>query len=137
MILKVILAAIYIYAGGAKIFNIYLFKTTILAYYSFLPELVALSIAIVFPWVEILIGLALILNWKTKFSSMLLFLLSLFFLVQTILNYNNLMPYGCGCFGFGGPEKITLFNIFRDFSIMLLAGLVYLKEWKCSKSNQD
>ena len=127
---KLLLAGIYLFAGASKILNLYLFKATILAYYSFLPELLALFIAIVFPWVEILAGLSLVLNWKTKYSSGFLFLLSLFFFAQVILNYSNILPYGCGCFGFGGPEKISLYHVFRDFSIMFLAGFVCLSEWK-------
>ncbi|MDP4158329.1 MAG: hypothetical protein Q8911_01010, partial [Bacillota bacterium] len=77
------MAGIYIFAGGSKLLNLYLFKVTILAYYPFLPELLALLIAILFPWLEIFAGLSLILNWKTKFSGLSLFMLSLFFLVQT------------------------------------------------------
>jgi len=130
LILKLLLAGIYLFAGGSKIFNLYLYKATILAYYSFLPESLALLIAIVFPWVEILAGLSLALNWKTKYSSGFLFLLSLFFFIQIILNYSNILPYGCGCFGFGGPEKISLYHILRDFLIALLAGLVSLYQSK-------
>lgn len=130
MIIKLLLAGIYLFAGGSKITNLYLFKATILAYYPSLPESLAVLIAIVFPWVEILAGLTLVLNWKTKYSSGFLFLLSLFFVVQMILNYSNILPYGCGCFGFSGPEKISLYYVFRDFSIMFLAGWVCLSEWK-------
>ncbi|ODA39478.1 putative methylamine utilization protein MauE [Desulfosporosinus sp. BG] len=132
MILKLLFAGIYILAGGSKVLNLYLFKATILAYYSFLPESLALMIAIVFPWLEILAGLSLVLNWKTKHSSGFLFLLSLFFFIQIILNYSNILPYGCGCFGFGGPEKISLYHVFRDVSIMFLAGFVCLREWRKS-----
>lgn len=130
MILKLLLAGVYMFAGGAKILNLYLFKVTILAYYPFIPESLALLMAIIFPWLEILAGLSLVLNWKTKYSGCFLFFLSLFFLVQTILNYSNILPYGCGCFGFGGPEKITLYYVFRDFFISILAGIVCLREWK-------
>jgi len=130
LIFKLLLAGIYLFAGGSKILNLYLFKATILAYYPFLPELVAVLIAIVFPWVEILASLSLVLNWKTNYSSSFLLLLSLFFLAQIILNYSNILPYGCGCFGFSGPEKISLYHVFRDFFIVLLAGWVCLKEWK-------
>lgn len=128
--LKLLLAGIYIFAGGSKLLNPYLFKVTILAYYPFLPGFLALLATILFPWVEILAGLSLILNWKTNYSSSLLFLLSLFFLVQIILSYSNILPYGCGCFGFGGPEKIGLYYVFRDFFIMILAGFICLREWK-------
>ncbi|WP_407308976.1 MauE/DoxX family redox-associated membrane protein [Desulfosporosinus sp. SB140] len=130
MILRVLLAGIYIFAGGSKLFNLYLFKATILAYYPFLPALIALLIAIVFPWLEILAGLSLVLNWKSKYSSIFLLLLSLVFLIQITLNYSNVLPYGCGCFGFGGPEKISLYYVLRDFFILILAGIVCWKEWK-------
>ena len=130
MIFKLLLAGIYLFAGASKILNLYLFKATILAYYPFLPELLAILIAIVFPWVEILASLSLVVKWKTKYSSGFLFLLSLFFFVQVILNYSHVLPYGCGCFGFGGPEKISLYHVFRDFSILCLAGWVFLNEWK-------
>ena len=128
LIFKLLLAGIYLVAGGSKIFNLYLFKVTILAYYPFFPELLAVSIAIVFPWVEILASLSLVLNWHAKYSSRFLFLLSLGFLVQIILSYSNILPYGCGCFGFSGPEKISLYHVFRDFSIMLLAAWVWKGE---------
>lgn len=130
MIFKLLLAGIYLFAGGSKIINLYFFKATILAYYPFLPESLAVLIAIVFPWVEILASLSLVLNWKTKYSSAFLFLLSLFFVVQILLNYSNILPYGCGCFGFSGPEKISLYHVVRDFAILFLAGWVGLREWK-------
>jgi uncharacterized membrane protein YphA (DoxX/SURF4 family) len=130
VIVRLLLAGIYLFAGASKLFNLYLFKVTIMTYYPFFPELFALLIAIVFPWLEILAGLSLGLNWKTKYSSSFLFLLSLFFVVQTILNYSNILPYGCGCFGFSGPEKITIYYVLRDSLIAVLAGIVCLREWK-------
>ncbi|MDQ7094272.1 MauE/DoxX family redox-associated membrane protein [Desulfosporosinus sp. PR] len=130
MIFKLLLAAVYIFAGGSKLFNLYLFKATILAYYPFLPELVALLTALIFPWLEILAGLSLILNWKSKYSSGFLALLSLVFLVQIILNYSHILPYGCGCFGFGGPEKISVYYVLRDCFILILAAVVCWREWK-------
>ncbi|KLU64610.1 hypothetical protein DEAC_c35570 [Desulfosporosinus acididurans] len=131
--LRLLLAGIYIYAGGSKLLNLYLFKVTILAYYPFLPGMAALLIAIVFPWLEILSGLALGVNWQGKYSSTFLLLLSLFFLIQTLLNYSNVLPYGCGCFGFSGPEKITVYYIMRDSLIMLLSSIVCFREWKANK----
>lgn len=129
MIFRWLLAGIYLFAGGTKIFNLVLFKATILAYFP-IPELLAFVIALVFPWVEILAGLSLIVGWKTKYSSGFLFLLSLFFFGQMVLNYSNILPYGCGCFGFGGPEKISLYHVLRDFSIAVLAGCVCWREWR-------
>jgi uncharacterized membrane protein YphA (DoxX/SURF4 family) len=130
VIVRLLLAGIYLFAGASKLFDLYLFKVTIMTYYPSFPELLALLIAIVFPWLEILAGLSLGLNWKTRYSSSFLFLLSLFFVVQTILNYSNILPYGCGCFGFSGPEKITIYYVLRDSLIAVLAGIVCLREWK-------
>jgi len=129
MIFRWLLAGIYLYAGGTKIFNLVLFKATILAYFS-LPGTLAFLIALVFPWVEILAGLSLLTGWKSRYAGTFLFLLSLFFFGQMILNYSNILPYGCGCFGFGGAEKIGIYHVLRDFSIALLAGIVCYQEWK-------
>ncbi|HHT64119.1 MAG: MauE/DoxX family redox-associated membrane protein [Bacillota bacterium] len=129
MILRWLLAGIYLYAGGTKVFNPVLFQATILSYYN-IPEALALVVAILFPWLEIMAGLSLLVNWKTKYSAGFLFFLSLFFFIQMILNYSNILPYGCGCFGFSGPEKISLYHIGRDFLIVALAGLVCIREWK-------
>lgn len=127
IILRLLLAGIFLFAGGSKIFNVLLFKATILGYYS-IPDHLALGIAIVFPWIEIVAGLALLVNWRTVYASGFLFCLSIFFLVQLILNYSNILPYGCGCFGFGAPEKIGWYQIIRDFFISALAGIVFWGE---------
>jgi len=129
MIFRWLLGGIYLFAGGTKVFSLVLFKATILAYFN-IPEYLALAIALVFPWLEILAGLSLVIGWKTKYSSIFLFLLSLFFFGQMILNYSNILPYGCGCFGFSGPEKISIYHVTRDFSIAFLAGFVCWREWK-------
>lgn len=129
MILRLLLAGIFLYSGGVKLFNLVLFKATILAYYP-IPDLLALLVAIVFPWLEILAGLSLAVGWRKEIGSGFLFILSLFFFGQMILQYSSILPYGCGCFGFGAPEKIGLYHITRDFSIALLAGIVFWREFK-------
>jgi len=135
VIARLILGGLYIWAGAAKLFHVLLFKATIAAYFPF-PDFLVVVIAIVFPWVEITAGLSLILNWKTLYSSGFLFLLSLFFFVQMILHYSNILPYGCGCFGFGGAEQIGVYHILRDLGIVLLAGFVLVREWKNSREQR-
>lgn len=129
MIFRWLLAFIYLAAGLPKILNPVLFKATIAAYFP-VPDILALVVAIVFPWLEIIAALSLLLNWKTVYSSGFLFLLSLLFLVMMVLNYSNILPYGCGCFGFGGPEEIGIYQIVRDSLISILAGIVFVKALK-------
>lgn len=132
MILRWILGGLFLYSGGIKIFNLLLFKATILAYYQ-MPEALALLIAIVFPWLEILAGLSLLVKYQTKYSSGFLSLLTLFFFAQMVLNYSHVLPYGCGCFGFGGAEEIGLYQIVRDFLIAVLAGVVFYREYHLAR----
>ncbi|MGI6678115.1 MAG: MauE/DoxX family redox-associated membrane protein [Dehalobacterium sp.] len=126
MIFRFFLAIIYLYAGGSKIFYPMFFQRTILAYYP-IPEWVAFLIAIFLPWLEILAALALLLNFQTKYAAGFLFGLSLLFFSQMVLNFNHLLPYGCGCFGFGDPERITLYHVGRDLLITVLAAIVWRK----------
>jgi uncharacterized membrane protein YphA (DoxX/SURF4 family) len=123
-ILKYILGFIFLYAGASKIFEPMLFKAVIQNYFS-IPDLLALIIAIVVPWVQILAALSLFFNWNVLYSSGLLFAMSIFFFVLMVINYGQVLPFGCGCFGFRGEEVVGIYHIARDFSIAVLAGIIF------------
>ncbi|MCL6478224.1 MAG: hypothetical protein K6T65_07385 [Peptococcaceae bacterium] len=136
MMLRLLLALIYLYAGLTKAINPVLFRATIASYFQ-IPDFAALALAVSFPWLEIIAALSLIFNWKAVYGSGFLFLLSISFFALLVLHYNNVLPYGCGCFGFGGPEKISIYHIFRDFLITLLAGIVFFKSLKMERGRRE
>lgn len=120
---RYILGFIYLYAGGSKILEPMLFKAVIQNYFA-IPDTIALILAIVVPWIQILAALSLLLNWYVLYSSGLLLIMSVFFFGLMIVNYGQILPFGCGCFGFKDEELVGVYHVVRDFSIALLASIV-------------
>lgn len=118
---------IYFAAAVPKFFNIGLFKATILAYYGFLPDALALVAAVVAPWVEF--GLALLLLADEKrpdIPAALLALLSCAYVINSVVFLNHWMPYGCGCFGFGEAEVLGISGVLRNIAIAVAAIIAYI-----------
>ncbi|MEW6624044.1 MAG: MauE/DoxX family redox-associated membrane protein [Bacillota bacterium] len=124
VVLRVLLALIYLYAGGSKVFEPMLFQAVLQNYFP-IPDSIALGLAIVVPWIQIIAALSVLMNWKTLYSSGLLTVMSLFFFSLMVVNYGQALPFGCGCFGFKGEELVGVYHVARDFSITILAGLVF------------
>ncbi len=124
MIFRLALAGIYIYAGATKVFEPQLFQAVIASFFP-VHGLLALALALTLPWVQITAALSLIFNWKTIYASSLLMIMSLFFLSLMVYNYGNVLPFGCGCFGFEEQELVGNFHVLRDFSIFVLSIIVF------------
>ncbi len=126
---RYILAFIYLYAGGSKIFEPMLFKAVIQNYFA-IPDALALILAIIVPWIQILAALFLILNWYVLFSSGLFLVMSIFFFGLMSANYGQILPFGCGCFGFKDEELVGVYHVVRDLSIALIASIVFYQSRK-------
>lgn len=123
-ILRVVLAGIFLAAGGSKILEPMLFQAVIQSYFA-MPASLALVMAIVVPWIEIMAALSLLFNWKTLYSSGLIAGMSLFFFGLMAINYGKELPFGCGCFGFNGAELVSIYHVARELIIFSLAAMLF------------
>lgn len=118
---------LYFAASVPKFFNIGLFKATILAYYGFLPDALGLAAAVVVPWVEFGLALLLLVDEKRpEIPAALLALMSVFYVVNSLIFLNHWMPYGCGCFGFGEAEVLGISGVLRNIAIAAAAIIAYI-----------
>jgi hypothetical protein len=106
---------IYLKSSLGKIKNPYAFSKVIESY-KFLPtNSITLASAILIGPLELTIGLLIMTNIYREEALFCGICLQLFFITLMIKRYNQVLPFGCGCFGLHGPEKITLnklaFNI--------------------------
>ena len=123
---RLALAVIYIAASVPKFFNVGLFKATLLAYYSFLPDMLATMMAITIPWLEFGLVLLILHEKKPHIPAGLLALLSCFYVVNSIIFFNRWMPYGCGCFGFSEAEALGISGVIRNLLISAVSILAYI-----------
>jgi uncharacterized membrane protein YphA (DoxX/SURF4 family) len=116
-------AGVFIYSGYSKltpghIFDVPLqFMVAISGYKLPIPDRLILPIATYLPWVEIALGLAILIGWKIRYFAGALTALLLFFIVILTITYARGIEANCGCFGLG--EKISWKTILRDSSFLL------------------
>jgi len=124
--LRIVLGAIFIYAGYIKLRDPWqLFAASIMSY-EIVPVSVAEIIAKAFPWFEIVVGVALLIGWRllppAAVTTALLLAFFNFMLWRAFLQGKEI---DCGCFGPG--EALTWKTLVRDGS--MLAGALLVAWW--------
>lgn len=101
ILLRLVLGAVFLWAGAAKIPDPGLFAQTIRSYEA-LPLLIIHPAAIVLPWIEALVGLLLIAGIWVRSSAWVALLLLFAFVAALSVGIYLKGNFDCGCFGPGG-----------------------------------
>lgn len=106
-IICVVVGFIYIKSSSGKISNPYGFFRVIEGY-KYMPKgVVAKLVAVVMGPLELIVGLMIVFNIMRYEALLIGIVLQLSFVVLMIVHMNQVLPFGCGCFGMHAPEKIT------------------------------
>ena len=130
---RVVLAAVFIYAGVAKALDPAAFADSIDGY-RLLPDPVGAALALYLPWLEIAGGLAVLWPRARLGALSLLFLLCLVFGIAIASAWVRDLNIGCGCFGGGAIGAAALRgSLLRSIALALLAGaLLWVEEARCA-----
>jgi uncharacterized membrane protein YphA (DoxX/SURF4 family) len=115
---RIALAVVFIWSGWVKFREPLQFAVAITGY-KIVPDQYAFPIAQYFPWLEIALGLIILIGFKIRWSSVAAAALMLFFIAILSITLYRGIDTNCGCFGFG--DKITWKTIVRDGSFLLPA----------------
>jgi uncharacterized membrane protein YphA (DoxX/SURF4 family) len=125
LLVRLMLAAIFIYAGTLKLVDPKAFARTI-SHFGLVPELLLPVVAIGLPAVEVLAGIALVMDFRSGLYSVS----GLILLFVVVLGYGvlNELDIDCGCFG---PEEIAERSglasaVYRD---LVLVAVVAFLHW--------
>ena len=130
LVLRWSLGALFIYASLYKISSPGAFAHQIYNY-KILPPWAINPSALVMPWLQLLCGLALILNKGVKGASFCILGMLVVFNVAVASALIRGLDISCGCFDSGG-ESATWLTYVRDTIFVLFAGLNF---WKVSKED--
>src|SRR5215471_9048073 len=126
LVLRLILGGIFLYAGYVKLRDPWQLFAASIASYELVPMWMGEIIAKAFPWVEIAMGVGLLIGWRLLTPSALLTALVLvFFNVMLWRAFLQGKEIDCGCFGPG--EALTWKTLVRDGS--MLAGALLVAWW--------
>ncbi len=121
---RLVLAAVFIYSGYIKVQNTLQFAVAITGY-QLVPENLVYPMAQYLPWIEIALGLTILVGLKIRYFASAAAGLLLFFMVILTITYLRGIEANCGCFSMDDP--ITPLTIARD-SIILIPALYLVFE---------
>ena len=128
LLARLILGGVLLAAGGLKIGNLQKSAMSVRAY-ELLPTDLANFFGYVLPWIEIGMGLLLIVGAVVSIMGLLGALIMLAFVVAIAQAWARGLSIDCGCFGGGGEidpgETKYLSTILRDLGFFLLGVYLY------------
>lgn len=125
VVFRLLLGAIFVWAGLTKVQTPGFFAQTVGAY-KILPHALVNPFAIVVPWIEMTAGLFLILGLWTRSSALVTLFLLLSFGVALGVNVYRGADLSCGCFGLGGGEAALRHAMVRDLLLIVISAVLVL-----------
>ena len=110
LILRLVLAAVFLYAAYTKLRQSWLVFAMSVDSYRLLPEWAVLVVARTLPWLELILGLLLLAGAWLRWTALAATAQLLFFFSVMLLSYSKGMGIDCGCFGVGealGPKTLA------------------------------
>ncbi|WP_372594635.1 MauE/DoxX family redox-associated membrane protein [Actinotalea sp.] len=137
-VLRLALAVILLWAGGAKVGDLPASVRAVRAF-EILPEVLAKPVGYGLPVLEVALGLLLLGGLLTRYAALLSALLMAGFVVGIVAAWARGLSIDCGCFGGGGPTDPANtqypLEIARDLAI--LAGALVLARWPRTRYSLD
>jgi uncharacterized membrane protein YphA (DoxX/SURF4 family) len=124
---RVLLGGVFVYAAYTKLRTSFLLFAMAIDAYKVMPEWMAVAAAHVLPWVELAIGVALIVGiWRRSTATAATALLAVFFtaMVHAYQPDAKEGQISCGCFGLGEP--ISSRTLMRDGALLALSAALMI-----------
>lgn len=127
VVARLILAAVFLISGSIKAWDA---RQTIVAVraYQLVPESIVGTVAAILPYLELALGLLLLVGLATRLSAVLAAVVMALFIVAVASAAARGLTIDCGCFGGGGEvaagETAYTEEIVRDLAFLALA--IYL-----------
>jgi uncharacterized membrane protein YphA (DoxX/SURF4 family) len=129
-LVRFFLGFVFLASGLPKILRPYEFLTNLSDYQMVGNPLATLLITAIFPWVELAVGLSLLLGVMEGAAPLSASALGIVFIVVQLQALARGLSISCGCFGSSG-EQVGLFTLMRAVVILCLA-LWLLKHDVCA-----
>jgi uncharacterized membrane protein YphA (DoxX/SURF4 family) len=119
LVCRIAAGVIFLWAGLSKAFDS---SSTVLAVdaYQVLPRVLVRPVAAALPWIEIALGVFLLLGLFVRFAGVGVAVLSALFIVALAQAKARGLQIDCGCFGPGGSgDGVGWWEIARDLPLLL------------------
>ena len=131
-----ILGVIFLYAAVTKILDPAGFAADI-SHYALLPNFMVNATAVILPWIEAIVGLALISGFAADGATLFVALMLCLFLVALGQAFVRGLDINCGCFGHSDAKENLIVPIARDTALLALAAWIFLQRLKWASAKTE
>jgi uncharacterized membrane protein YphA (DoxX/SURF4 family) len=114
------LGFVFLFAAWDKIVDPAAFAK-IIRNYQILPDMLIYGVALVLPWIEVVVGMSLITGFLSRGASLSACLMMAVFLAAMAWAWHKGISTQCGCFTTKAEDAISPATFVRDGSILALA----------------
>ena len=136
-LLRLALAAVFIYAGVVKILDAQRFALDV-QHYELTPWTVSVLVAVYLPWLEVVAGIALILRRQQLGALVALGGMMAIFLSALLSAWARGLDISCGCFGRESRNIQTNFPLLlaQDLALLFVIGFLFAMEVRRAKAER-
>lgn len=127
IIARLVLGVLFLLVGFGKIDHAVSFANEI-GNYDMLPDLYVNISAIVLPWIEVILGLMLIVGYKIKTSALLTGGLLVVFVVAVASAFARGLNIDCGCYSQYVSQKVGWSKIIENSILTILAFFIFISK---------
>lgn len=117
---RMALGFVFLFAAWDKIVDPAAFAK-IIRNYQILPDMLIYGVALVLPWIEVVVGMSLITGFLSRGASLSACLMMAVFLAAMAWAWHKGISTQCGCFTTKAEDAISPATFVRDGSILALA----------------
>jgi uncharacterized membrane protein YphA (DoxX/SURF4 family) len=125
---RLALGVVFVYAAYTKLRNPWMLFAMTVDSYQMLPEWGVELVARWLPWLELLLGVMLILGIWARWAAVGASALLVVFVCAIVRAYKMHLGINCGCFGTNEP--LTKFTILRDAAFLAASGVLTVLAFK-------
>ena len=131
---RVALGLVFVYAAYSKLRIPWMLFAMSINSYEILPEPMVILVARMLPWIELLLGLLLILGWKLRWVAAGATALLVAFFGMMLRAQAQGLGIDCGCFGVG--ERLGPITLARDGLLVALAVAVTVGAFRSQRQQR-
>lgn len=119
LLFRVFLGGYFLFAAVPKIAEPYAFSVSIV-HYQMMPDWSVNAFALIVPWLELLIGVCLVLGLRVRSAAGVCAVLLAMFIAAIGWAMANGLQIDCGCFGSANKEEVGWGKIWKNLGMMAM-----------------
>ena len=119
LLVRVFLGGYFLFAAVPKIAEPYAFSVSIV-HYAMMPDWSINAFALVVPWLELLVGVCLVVGFRVRSAAVICAILLAVFIAAVGWAMAHGLQIDCGCFGEANKEEVGWGKILKNLGMMVM-----------------